>query len=273
MSGRPAMGEPDHADTTNSTKHLCIPGEPATGVVNSCAFCGSETLKASCDGSQRCMCGLNETLARCLMSPPLTVNIRVHRSISREDACAELTRLAEADAVVSREVPFRVSPHPMLEDAITVTPTPQSTQPSVLHKEVIVSRKCGESVLLGNGTPHAARRTPHAARRTPHAARRTPHADIHAPGVVTASPKLSPGDMVSVLVDIDDRFLHHAPVRLLEQKQCSAAWLKGKWQNELNKVLQRLIGFDAGPPARPPARPPAVRQPHQCVCVRSRCCR
>ena len=119
-------------------------------------------------------------------------------------ACDAINQLSHADGLASGKNPaFVAGSHPTIPGVLWVESAQGRGSWELEPMEVIISRKTGESALLGG--------------------------DIHRPGVVALTPGLRVGDRVSVLVDLDDRFLAFAPVKLLSTMRCAPAWLKGKW--------------------------------------------
>jgi len=160
-----------------------------------------------------------ERLLECLRTPPRRLHARA-LGASVAAACDAINGLSQADASASgkNERPFAAGPHPAIPGVLWVESERGCETCELETKEVIISRKTGESALLGG--------------------------DIHRPGVIAVTPGVRVGDRVSVLVDLDDRFLAFAPVKLLSTLRCSPAWLKGKWAALLANARPR----DTAPP-------------------------
>lgn len=85
-------------------------------------------------------------------------------------------------------------------------------------KEIVVSRKCAESVLRGS--------------------------NIFVPGITASSPWVSKGDSVTVLCDVHDRVLRGAPTHLLSTGKLDPKRLKGVHAKSLDwndPKVRRLI--------------------------------
>jgi hypothetical protein len=168
-----------------------------------------------------------------LAVPPLCTSLRVNtvrcsREELMEDLKAELLKLAQDTG----RTYGNVEPHPQIPDCILIVPkTKEAEHIERNDKEIVVSRKCAESVLRGS--------------------------HIFVPGIIASSPWVSKGDDVTVLCDVHDRVLRGAPTHLLSTGKLDPKKMKGSFAQSLDwsdqKVQKEYRAKGEGAPREPGA--------------------
>ncbi|EKX50189.1 hypothetical protein GUITHDRAFT_104001 [Guillardia theta CCMP2712] len=160
-----------------------------------------------------------ERVCNALARPPAHSCVRANTvRISGEELAGrmreELERLAVREgpsehAGVSRYGEVRV--HEVIGDAVVIRPDEHDAREILPEgRELVVSRRCAEAVLRGS--------------------------HIFIPGMMGCSPHTAKGDVVTVLCDVQDRFLRGASTHILSTRKLDPKRMKGFVSNHMHEV-------------------------------------